>query len=173
MPAEPEAVHPNSLLPAINDTSSQDLASLLAEFGGNDWDIAWLDDGRLGARPRHGDPRPAGPFALIAKTPAEMRHLLRSAPLAPSAEPTSSPGQLTFLSEAISSALRCTGLTVTERAWPGQAVELLIASPENAGEGRVLIDHHSLIEWDRRSQATDQLVAAHIASVVISILARQ
>jgi hypothetical protein len=79
MTHEPQVVPADDLLPAVYEATSAELASLLGDFGGDDWDIAWLEDGRLGARPRNGNPRPAGPFILVADTPARLRNLLESA----------------------------------------------------------------------------------------------
>jgi len=54
----------------------RDMAMLLHDFGGDAWDIVWLDDGQLAARRRHGLSRPDGPYTVFASTAAEMHTLL-------------------------------------------------------------------------------------------------
>ena len=62
-------------------------------------------------------------------------------------------------------------MQVTELARSGEVVELVVTNLRRPGEGRVVIGRDGLIEWDRRHQVTDELVAVHIVAVLVSILA--
>jgi hypothetical protein len=173
MPYQPQALPTVDLLPAVHETTSAELASLLGDFGGDDWDIVWLEDGRLGGRPRNGNPRPAGPFVLVADTPAQMRNLLESAPPACGPEANLRCGNafpLGPIAEAIISRLRESGLDVREQARSGPAVDVVVTNPRRPGNGHVVIDRNGLIEWNRYRQATDQLVIAHMTNAVICLL---
>jgi hypothetical protein len=129
-------------------------------------------DGRLGARPRNGNPRPAGPFVLVADTPAQMRNLLESASPACGPEANLRCGSAFphgSISEAIISRLRESGLDVREQARSGLAVGFVVRNPRCPGNGHVVIDRNGLIEWNRHHQATDQLVIA-LTNAVICLL---
>ena len=173
MTHQPQAPPAVDLLPAVHETASAELASLLRDFGGDDWDIVWLEHGRLGARPRNGNPRPAGPFVLVADTPAQMRNLLESASPACGPEANLCCGNafpLGLISEAIISRLRESGLDVREQARSGLAVDFVVRNPRRPGNGHVVIDRNGLIEWNRHRQVTDQLVIAHMTNAVICLL---
>jgi hypothetical protein len=173
MPYQPQALPAVDPLPAVHETTSAELASLLRDFGGDDWDIVWLENGRLGARPRNGNPRPAGPFVLVADAPAQVRNLLESA--SPACGPEASLGcgnafPHGSISEAVISRLRESGLNVRGRARSGQAAGFVVTNPRRPGNGHVVIDRNGLIEWNRHRQATDQLVIAHMTNAVINLL---
>jgi hypothetical protein len=173
MNPEPATAAADDLRPVSATANPTEMARLLGDFG-NEWDIAWQDDGRLGAHPRDGRADPGGSSVFFADTPSEIRILLEAASHASRAgarRTEAAPFKLRSLSQAVGARLRACGLQVTELTRSGEVVVLVVTNPRRPEEGRVVIGRDGLIEWDRGHQASDDLVAAHIAAVLLSMLA--
>jgi hypothetical protein len=76
------------------------------------------------------------------------------------------------LSRVIAPMLRTAGLDVrTVSCAGGEVHELVVTNPARPDWGRIVIDREGLMEWDYWGHLADDIGAAHMATVIISIMA--